>query len=309
MSVLEIKDTKTKKIQALTDILESIALEEAAISYLLNAECDKLQKTIANQSSTQDDLLNINKSVDELVDTLTNLELILKSKMRLVLKDKCYSEYCDATKICQDIKLSLQATNGIITKISQQSEIYNLDVIDSTQPVNVQIDTIPPMVVSIENLNETGVSVSLLNNVITITKIGATFEGIVTVLARFGECERIITININSQEITCNEVSLIPTANKEAVLIPIGNNHYELELLESKNGTFITIDTSDINFPVTEIEIKKNEVTNATITVEENVIHIKKPKDEESSGLLRVTVYFGIDCKANIRFEVETIDG
>lgn len=38
--------------QAITDLLESIALEETAMSHILNAEGEKLQKAIAMETST-----------------------------------------------------------------------------------------------------------------------------------------------------------------------------------------------------------------------------------------------------------------
>ncbi|MGN1154965.1 MAG: hypothetical protein ACI4TK_02185 [Agathobacter sp.] len=69
---------------AASALLQSIALEETAIAHILNAEGEKLQKAIAI-SCDQKDLIEINESVEDMVDKITCLETVLKAKLDLIV--------------------------------------------------------------------------------------------------------------------------------------------------------------------------------------------------------------------------------
>lgn len=71
----------TTRSQAITDIIESVALEETALSHILNAEGEKIQKMVAMQDVTPEVLLAINKSVESMVNAVSRLEMILQSKL------------------------------------------------------------------------------------------------------------------------------------------------------------------------------------------------------------------------------------
>ncbi len=90
MSMPVIECSHVDKCCAASALLQSIALEEAAISHILNAEGEKLQKAIS-LSCTQKELLEINESVGDTVEKITNLEIVLKSKLDLIksLLDDC----------------------------------------------------------------------------------------------------------------------------------------------------------------------------------------------------------------------------
>ena len=83
MSMPEIKCTHIDKCCAAYSLLQSIALEETAISHILNAEGEKLQKAISLSCNLKD-LIEINKSVEDMVDKLTTLETVLKSKLDFI---------------------------------------------------------------------------------------------------------------------------------------------------------------------------------------------------------------------------------
>lgn len=76
-----VPETETR-CQAVTDIITSIALEQTALSHILNAEGEKIQKFVANATNPED-LLAVNKSVQSMVSCITKLELILQSKLDL----------------------------------------------------------------------------------------------------------------------------------------------------------------------------------------------------------------------------------
>lgn len=90
MSMPKIECPHIDKCCAASSLLESVALEEAAISHILNAEGEKLQKAIC-LADCQDDLLEINKSVEDMVDKVTSLEIILKAKLDIIkpILDDC----------------------------------------------------------------------------------------------------------------------------------------------------------------------------------------------------------------------------
>ncbi|MEG1996800.1 MAG: hypothetical protein RR036_04740, partial [Oscillospiraceae bacterium] len=55
--------------QAITDIIESVALEQTALSHILNAEGEKIQKIVA-AATAPSDMLAVNKSVNCMVKSI-----------------------------------------------------------------------------------------------------------------------------------------------------------------------------------------------------------------------------------------------
>lgn len=68
--------------QAITDIIESVALEQTALSHILNAEGEKIQKIVA-VATTATEMLAVNKSAQNMVNSITRLEIVLQSKLEL----------------------------------------------------------------------------------------------------------------------------------------------------------------------------------------------------------------------------------
>ncbi|MEG1900646.1 MAG: hypothetical protein RR161_03755 [Bacilli bacterium] len=73
------------------DIMESIALVETAISHILNAEGEKIQKIIS-LTDDPDVILKVNESVNTVIKNVTFLEQVLYGKLELVKKN---NYYCD----------------------------------------------------------------------------------------------------------------------------------------------------------------------------------------------------------------------
>ena len=76
--------------QAVIDLLESIALEETALSHILNAEGDKIQKVLAQEPADFCRIVEVNESVVNMVSAVSNLELILKDKLEFVANNLYY---------------------------------------------------------------------------------------------------------------------------------------------------------------------------------------------------------------------------
>ncbi len=83
MGMPVITSSKTTREQAITDIIQSVALEETALSHILNAEGEKIQKVVAMADATPEQLLAVNKSVESMVTAISRLEMILQSKLSL----------------------------------------------------------------------------------------------------------------------------------------------------------------------------------------------------------------------------------
>lgn len=92
------------RCQAISDIIESVALEQTAIAHILNAEGEKLQK-ITQTACNPNQLLAVNDSVQSMVSALTKLELLLQSKLELFAPCLCDKRPCfDDKKPCFDEK-------------------------------------------------------------------------------------------------------------------------------------------------------------------------------------------------------------
>ena len=77
--------------EALTMIIASIAMEELALSHILNAEGEKLQYILGTLPGTSPcacphDVLAVNKSVTALVEAVTQNQMLLKNKLAQVLE-------------------------------------------------------------------------------------------------------------------------------------------------------------------------------------------------------------------------------
>lgn len=102
MSMPKIESSKTSRCQAITDVIESVALEQTALSHILNAEGEKLQKFLCMGSATHQMILDANHSVHEMVESVARLETELQSKLSLFsdcLCDRC-PKPCHETPPC-----------------------------------------------------------------------------------------------------------------------------------------------------------------------------------------------------------------
>ncbi|WP_242860592.1 hypothetical protein [Clostridium sp. KNHs205] len=73
-------DEEDEKDRCSCDLIESIALVEAALSHILNAEGEKLQRAV-ELSCNVSDLLEINRTVNKTLMNVTQLEHVLYSKL------------------------------------------------------------------------------------------------------------------------------------------------------------------------------------------------------------------------------------
>ncbi|MEG1500198.1 MAG: hypothetical protein RR400_03955 [Clostridia bacterium] len=84
--MLEIQKCRNDK--DVCSVMESVALQECALSHILNAEGEKIQNAVAKDVSIKD-LLCINDSVANTIQEVTSLEIVLLNKLKAVTCHPC----------------------------------------------------------------------------------------------------------------------------------------------------------------------------------------------------------------------------
>lgn len=75
----------TPRSQAISDLIESIALQQTALSHILNAEGEKLQKVLSLEEITPEDMLISKLSTQKMIDAGKHKVLVYLSLVILVL--------------------------------------------------------------------------------------------------------------------------------------------------------------------------------------------------------------------------------
>ncbi|MEG2719391.1 MAG: hypothetical protein RSA55_07630, partial [Clostridia bacterium] len=70
--------------QQISDLIQSVALEETALGAIANAEGAKIQRMTAMPNVTPAQLLCLNKSVTDMTNAMSLLESILMQKLNAV---------------------------------------------------------------------------------------------------------------------------------------------------------------------------------------------------------------------------------
>ena len=76
--------------QAVVDLMESIALQESALSHILGAETPKLTAALSLEELDLCTLLDVNDSATNMVHAVANLELVLKEKLEFIANNLYY---------------------------------------------------------------------------------------------------------------------------------------------------------------------------------------------------------------------------
>jgi len=80
--------------RALSEIIYSVALEEKAISELISAEAEKIRAAVEMEDITVEQLLCLNTSVENTLESITRLETFLLAKLKAALgnRTECCSQ-------------------------------------------------------------------------------------------------------------------------------------------------------------------------------------------------------------------------
>lgn len=97
MGMPVITPSECTRQQAVTDIITSVALVQTALSHILNAEGEKIQKVVADATDVKE-ILDINKSVKSTINAITRLEMLLQLKLEMF--EDCLCERDHKHKKC-----------------------------------------------------------------------------------------------------------------------------------------------------------------------------------------------------------------
>ncbi len=121
MSMPIIESSKTTRCQAITDIIESVALQQTGLSHIINAEGEKIQAGIKYSEKDPTLMLDINNSVHNMINAVTRLEVILQGKLELF--KECLCAECDVKQEAIDVVFEINENGGTIKK-SNIDNIY-----------------------------------------------------------------------------------------------------------------------------------------------------------------------------------------
>ncbi|QGG48575.1 hypothetical protein [Heliorestis convoluta] len=79
---------KRTREEAITDVIESIALEETALAHLINAEADKIEHYLKSKTICPDKLIALNKTVEQVLKTIIKKEMLLQFKLETAMDTK-----------------------------------------------------------------------------------------------------------------------------------------------------------------------------------------------------------------------------
>ena len=88
--------------QAVIDLLESIALQESALSHILCAESQKMKTAMSMEELDLCKLLEVNDSATNMVHAVANLELVLKDKLEFISNNLYYPSADGGTSTPQE---------------------------------------------------------------------------------------------------------------------------------------------------------------------------------------------------------------
>lgn len=89
MGMPMISPSTTTRDQAISDMIQSIALEQAALAHILNAEGEKIQRVVAMCHIPVAQLIETNSSVESMVNAIERLETVLHAKLELFKECLC----------------------------------------------------------------------------------------------------------------------------------------------------------------------------------------------------------------------------
>jgi hypothetical protein len=128
------QNPNTNRDDAVNQILSSIAAEELGLSHILNAESEKIQYVLGTipgatgQGATIDDILNVNKSVTDTLQSAITNQMFLTQKMQYALNSSVLQGPTGATG---PAGTELQTGSTLATVIGTDGTMADLKYLDS----------------------------------------------------------------------------------------------------------------------------------------------------------------------------------
>jgi len=89
MGMPVITSSDTTRNQAITDVLQSIALAEAALAHILNAEGENLQYIVAHDCMSVEQLINVHCCIQKTIEAASEFENALQNKLKALFNENC----------------------------------------------------------------------------------------------------------------------------------------------------------------------------------------------------------------------------
>lgn len=89
MGMPVICSSNTTRNQAITDVLQSIALAEAALAHILNAEGENLQWIVAQDHICIDKLIEAHCCIQKTLEAAACFENALQNKLKALFNENC----------------------------------------------------------------------------------------------------------------------------------------------------------------------------------------------------------------------------
>jgi len=145
MPVIDLEEIGPR--DALAAIMASIALQEAAIAHVLNAEGEKIQAVVGITGATLGELQGINESVSDLVDSVSSLAGEIQRKLRTAMEALYPGELPEAAATLT-VRIVDEGGNPVNAADAEFTLISNADpgIQFTSFPVGsaVRINNIPP---------------------------------------------------------------------------------------------------------------------------------------------------------------------
>ncbi len=132
--------TQNHRCEAISEIISSVAAEQKGLASILNIESEKIKYMMAISKEPQD-ILDVNKSVEKMISSITKLEVILASKLELF--DECLCVNCEGEKETGYSILSMTVETEAGGRIEREDDMKTFRYYPGTSATTIKFITEP----------------------------------------------------------------------------------------------------------------------------------------------------------------------
>lgn len=192
MSMPVIIPSTTTREQAITDIVESVALEQTGLAHIINAEGEKIQGVVLN--GTIEQMMEVNASVQSMLGTISTLEVILQSKLNLF-----GGSLYPPTPCTPLVDTTLIASDPLVTVAKNSPTSYTVDlgllVVPGRAGALTLITTPPGLTIGVNGVLPAGVT--LVGNVLSYADSNTLRT--IALNVGVGACQQVVMMNFISE--------------------------------------------------------------------------------------------------------------
>ncbi len=296
MGMTVIQPGTSTRSQAITDIITSVALEQTAISSILNAEGEKIQKAIANAITIQE-MLDVNQSVGDMLNSITQLETILQSKLELF--SDCLCQTC-STSTTSTTTTSTTTTSTTTTSTTTTSTTTTSTTTTSTTTTSTTTTSTTTTSTTTTSTTTTSTTTTSTTTTSTTTTSTTTTSTTTTSTTTTSTTTTSTTTTTTTTSTTSTTSTTTTTTARQCV--PIN----DIQIQKNFNMPIINIiKESDTSFEIQNIMNSRATLTFTVVPTpsDEPVVFISVPNGVTTSGNT-FTIDFGVSFAGTIVFKV-----